>query len=212
MGRKISLISIDGNIGSGKSYLLNNLKENFPEACFIDEPLDIWTSLVNKKGESLLSVFYEDKKRWGYTFQNCALLTRFLLIEEVIKNNPDKEIFITERSIETDFETFTKMLFDKGDIDDLEFTLYLRWYNFVKEQCTPISAIVFVNTDVNLSEKRLHERARKGEETVSKEYLSLLDTYNRKWMSSIKEKIPVFETDSGDFSSVISFIKNVNSS
>jgi deoxyguanosine kinase len=208
--RKVTLISIDGNIGSGKSYLLQKLRQDFPTACFIDEPLDTWTSLINKDGESLLSVFYKDKKRWGYTFQNCALLTRFQNIEECIRRNPDKEIFITERSIETDFETFTRMLHDTEEIDELEFSLYLRWYEFVKKTCTPISAMIFVDTDVDLCVERLHKRARKGEESVSKEYLSLLDTYNRKWVDSIKKQTDILLTDSDDVETVISFIKNVN--
>ena len=71
------LVSIEGNIGAGKSTLLRALREQQLDWCFIDEPLDTWTSLKNDEGVSLLELFYGDQRRWSYTFQNCALLSRF---------------------------------------------------------------------------------------------------------------------------------------
>jgi hypothetical protein len=75
------LISIEGNIGAGKSYLLSSMRKEHPEYCFIDEPVEFWESLKNEENESLLEVFYADQRRWSYTFQNCALLSRFKNIE-----------------------------------------------------------------------------------------------------------------------------------
>ena len=81
------LVSLEGNIGAGKSTLLAELRRLHPDWYFIDEPVDTWTALKNDEGESLLEIFYADKKRWSYTFQNCALLSRYNLIEEAVKAN-----------------------------------------------------------------------------------------------------------------------------
>lgn len=35
-------ISIEGNIGSGKSTILKIIRENFPELVILDEPLSSW--------------------------------------------------------------------------------------------------------------------------------------------------------------------------
>jgi deoxyadenosine/deoxycytidine kinase len=80
------IISIDGNIGAGKTTFLNELKTTHPEWHFIDEPVDSWMKFKNEHGESLLEVFYKDRKRWSYTFQNCAFLTRIRAITKAIED------------------------------------------------------------------------------------------------------------------------------
>jgi len=52
------LISIEGNIGAGKSYLLASMRAAHPEYVFIDEPVEFWESLRNEENLSLLEVFY----------------------------------------------------------------------------------------------------------------------------------------------------------
>lgn len=80
------LVSIEGNIGAGKSFLLSKIREEHPEWVFIDEPVEFWESLKNEASESLLQVFYKDQRRWSYTFQNCALLSRYQNIESCINS------------------------------------------------------------------------------------------------------------------------------
>jgi len=52
------LISIEGSIGAGKSYLLASMRKAHPEYVFIDEPVAFWESLRNEENLSLLEVFY----------------------------------------------------------------------------------------------------------------------------------------------------------
>jgi deoxyadenosine/deoxycytidine kinase len=47
------LVSIEGNIGSGKSTLVANLKEYFPHVILLQEPVEEW----NRTGT--LKYFYE---------------------------------------------------------------------------------------------------------------------------------------------------------
>jgi deoxyadenosine/deoxycytidine kinase len=84
------LISIEGNIGSGKSTLLKRLREAEPSWTFVDEPVDSWLTIRNEKGESLLEVFYKDIKRWAYTFQNAAVLSRGQMIQAAIEEWKEK--------------------------------------------------------------------------------------------------------------------------
>ena len=79
------LISIEGNIGSGKSTLLKKLREAHPEWMFVDEPVDSWLKIRNDQGESLLEVFYKDKQRWSYTFQNAAVLSRGMMVKDAVE-------------------------------------------------------------------------------------------------------------------------------
>jgi deoxyadenosine/deoxycytidine kinase len=182
------LLSIEGNIGAGKSTLLRALRTAHPEWTFIDEPLDTWTALKNEKG-NLLECFYGDQDRWAYTFQNCSILSRFQLIENAIKDNKDKyhgkHVYVTERSLGTDYHVFSKMLKEDGMLDEMEFDLYERWLSELEKTCTPLSGIVLVDTPPLVCSERIKKRSREGEDGIPLAYLEHLDTFQRRWLDNI---------------------------
>jgi deoxyadenosine/deoxycytidine kinase len=189
------LVSIDGNIGAGKSTFLNSLKENFPQWHFIDEPVDSWTKFKNEHDESLLEVYYKDRHRWSYTFQNCAFLTRIKAITSAIKKwqnecklNPElakHNIFITERSVETDYNVFAKMLHDDGSLDKMEWDLYRQWYRYlIQSSGIEVSGIIYVNCSPEKCLARIGNRAREGESIIPLEYLSNLHNYHENWINN----------------------------
>lgn len=203
------LVSIEGNIGAGKTTLLSELRSNHPEWTYIDEPVDIWSSIKNEKGESMLEVFYRDRHRWSYTFQNCALLTRHQNIETAVSKVRDagkvgRQIFLTERCLDTDYHVFTKMLKEEGSIDKLELDLYIRWLNQLKSVATPLSAIVHVNTPPKRCAEWIRKRHRGGEDAISIDYLENLHAHQSKWVDSAP--LPVLKTDLQDTKLVENFI------
>jgi deoxyadenosine/deoxycytidine kinase len=207
------LISIEGNIGAGKTTLLDTLKKNHPEWHSIAEPVDTWSKIRNELNESLLEVFYKDRKRWSYTFQNCALLTRHENIEKKIvevrktSNNAGIHIFLTERCLDTDYYVFTKMLAEEGSIDKLELDLYERWLNHLKTTATPLSGIIHVNTPSLQAKARILQRGRKGEENISMSYLEALDKYQTKWLTTTS--VPTISTEANVNQEVESFIEQL---
>lgn len=209
------LVSIEGNIGAGKTTLLKKLRANHPDWEFIDEPVDIWSSICNEKGESMLEVFYKDRIRWSYTFQNCALLTRFQNIESAVskarqEGKVGKRVFLTERCLDTDYHVFTKMLKEEGSIDKLELDLYIRWLNQLKATATPLSAIVHINTPPSICAERIKQRSRGGENAISIDYLENLNMHQTTWVDSTE--MPVFKTNLSDVTQVESFIEQLTKS
>ena len=69
-------ISIEGNIGSGKSTILKIIRERFTSLQILDEPLAEWQNIGEKKNINLLEMYYKDSKRWGFTFQIFAFMSR----------------------------------------------------------------------------------------------------------------------------------------
>ena len=66
---KVQIISIEGNIGAGKSTILEHLKETYAdneEVAFVDEPVDIWGTICDDKGEDILTKFYKDPTQYGF--------------------------------------------------------------------------------------------------------------------------------------------------
>ena len=102
------LISIEGNIGTGKTTLMRYIKKLYNDNCkvvFIEEPVDLWLQLKSSDGENILEKFYKDKTRWSYSFQMHAFITR---AQEIMKQDQNKVIII-ERSVLTDRNVFAKL-------------------------------------------------------------------------------------------------------
>jgi deoxyadenosine/deoxycytidine kinase len=178
------LLSLEGNIGSGKSTVLRKLKETYPEWIFVDEPVGEWLALKNNNGESLLEVFYKDKSRWSYTFQNAAVLYRYKKLRAALDTVPlgKPAVIVMERSIETDRQIFCRMLHKDGFIDDLEKKLYEDWFEHLNTMLPQVDGYIYINTGPELSFSRIAKRAREGESVIPLAYLQELEVYHKNWL------------------------------
>lgn len=170
-----SFITIEGNIGSGKSTLLNRLRKELADTdfVFIDEPVDVWQSLKDENGTSLLQLFYQDSSRWGYTLQNTAFITRYMNAMKGMKevNTNKKIILLSERCVLTDRYVFAEMLRDSNKLSPIEWNVYTFWYEQFA-QLIPIKGIIHVNTEPEECIRRIKIRGRLGEENIPKDYLN----------------------------------------
>jgi deoxyadenosine/deoxycytidine kinase len=181
------LISIEGCIGAGKTTIIDFLKRSEPDIVFIDEPVGVWQALKNEQGEDLLQVFYRDNKRYSYTFQNCALLSRALKISNCIDEwratNPTKnKIFITERCLSTDYNVFAKMLYNDGKMDLMEWDLYKMWYDHIEKTSPKLSGVIYLDVSPAVCKQHIEKRNRAGEHNISMDYLNRLTKYQDEWL------------------------------
>jgi len=186
------IISLDGNIGAGKSTLLAEIRKEIPELYVVDEPVSQWTSLLHSNGKNLLELFYEDKKRWAYTFQNCAILTRLTHIQEAVHHLESTgnchDVILTERSVLTDKYVFAQMLRDSGELDSVEWELYDSWFRIFSTKY-PVNGIIYLSTSATTSKERIQIRNRQGEDRIQIDYLDALDHQHKKWIE--ETNIPV---------------------
>jgi len=201
------IISLDGNIGAGKSTLLAELRKRLHDVHIVDEPVGQWTALKNAEGKNLLELFYEDKKRWSYNFQNCAILTRLKNNQDAVENLDSTvkgpQVIITERSVLTDKHVFAEMLRDAGDIDPLEWELYESWFNIFGKKY-PVRGIMYVSTSSSTSKDRIKIRNRQGEENIGIDYLDALDSQHKKWIENTNIPVLTLSTEVG-----VSLEKNI---
>ena len=175
------IYSIEGNIGSGKSTLVTMLKRKFNnnKIVFLDEPVDVWTSIKDKSGETVLSKFYADQDKYAFSFQMMAYVSRVARLREAVRENPNA-IIITERCVLTDKNVFAKMLYDDDKIEDINYQIYLKWFDeFSKD--LPIIGIIYVKASPNICYDRVVIRARDGE-TIPLSYLENCHNYHEDWL------------------------------
>jgi deoxycitidine kinase/deoxyguanosine kinase len=184
-----TIISFDGNIGSGKSTKVIDIEKYYLEKgrkdiLFIQEPVDAWNSVVDDKGVPILSNYYKDNKKFAFRLQMLAYISRLSLLREAVKKG--YKYIITERCVGTDKNVFSKMLYDKGDIENDEYIIYSKWYDeFISD--VPIGAIVYIKASPEICLERVNIRAREGE-NISLEYLKECDRYHDAWING--ENIP----------------------
>jgi len=173
------IISVEGNIGSGKSTILKALKEflkNHENIIFLQEPVDQWQHIKDENGVTILTKFYENKKKYSFAFQMMAYISRLSLLLDIMKQNPDA-IIITERCLNTDRYVFAKMLFDGGFIEDVEYQIYLKWFDYFID-IKRIQKTVYLKTEPTICLERINKRNREGESKITLEYLENCHQYH----------------------------------
>jgi deoxyadenosine/deoxycytidine kinase len=195
------IISLDGNIGAGKSTLLAEIRNRIHDIYLVDEPVGQWTSLKNNEGKNLLELFYEDKRRYAYTFQNCAILTRLKNIKDAVEHlsslPSSPQVILTERSVLTDKYVFAEMLRDAGYMDKLEWELYDSWFTIFSTQY-PVNGIIYLSTSSVTSKERIMMRNRHGEENIDLDYLDALDHQHKKWIAQANIPVLTLSTEPGE--------------
>lgn len=190
------IISIEGNIGSGKSTILNSLKQHFKEnknIIFLQEPVAEWDKIRDKNNITILSKFYENQKKYSFSFQMMAYISRLSLLKDTIEKNPES-IIITERCLNTDRHVFAKMLYDSGNLEDIEYQIYLQWFDHFSN-IMKIQKIIYLKTDPKTCHSRINKRNRDGESNISIDYLENCHNYHEVMINNFKKTSIVIDSD-----------------
>lgn len=181
------IISIEGNIGSGKSTLVHDLQVYFKnkdisndKVVFLQEPVDVWNTIRDDNG-TILEHFYKDQVKYSFPFQMMAYISRLSKLRETIKKYPES-IIITERSLFTDKFVFAKMLYDNEKIDEISYQIYLKWFNdFIND--LPKHEFIYIKASPEKCLERINRRNRSGE-SIELDYLVNCDKYHDNMLSS----------------------------
>ena len=110
------IISIEGNIGAGKSTMVNKLKTRYadrPDIVFLQEPVDAWSN-ITQDGKTMLELFYDHQNKYSFAFQVMAYTSRLRMIKDeidkAVHGETQVKTVVMERSLEADRFIFAKML------------------------------------------------------------------------------------------------------
>ena len=179
-------IYVEANIGSGKTTFLNLLEEDYNT---IKEPLDEWLKLTDGK-ENILDKFYKDADRWAYTFQMETFMSRI----QSIKKNEIEGINIIERSIYTDMNCFASLAHYNGHIQELEWKLYNKWFNWLDNSFdVKADGYIYIRTDPQISYNRIAKRSRTEESSIPFKYLEQVHQKHQQWLNSTKTPVLILD-------------------
>lgn len=204
---------VEGNIGSGKTTLVNILKnnENFE---VIEEPVKLWLELKGDDNKNILQEFYEDPHRYAYIFQTMVFKTRLNSID----HPQEKDVRFSERSIWTDKYVFGKSCIESQKMNKLEASCYNFWFDWLEEKFNPQpDGIIYIKASPQKCMERINKRGRVEESSIPLSYLEELDFRHNEWLENWT-KTPVLILDNEEdnnwqeiLNEINNFIKNSES-
>ena len=151
------IIAIGGNIGCGKSTLIERLKNVYP--CY-SEPIELWQPWLN--------MFYKDQQKYALGLQ-IQILKEY---SKLINSAKDKDVVIFERSSLDNIFIFAKNLLESGTLHDFEYDLVKDLHDVLNIPKPDI--YIYLKTDPGVCIERIKERSRGCESGIPDEYIHKL--------------------------------------
>ncbi len=178
---------VEGNIGAGKSTFLKLIETHIPHISVIFEPLHNWQSQVY--GQSILSNFYQEPKRWAYTMETLAMACR---VQEHLKEQQNTYPFrVMERSIYSGHYVFATNDFQNGFLSELEWNIYLEWFKFlVTGHCNPPHGFIYLKVEPEIAYERIQKRNRSSEKGISRDYIQQIHDCHEAFLVNKNNVLP----------------------
>ncbi len=180
-------IAIAGNMGSGKSTLVDFLARTYDVSPFY-EPND---------ENPYLPDFYKDMKRWAFRSQLYFLCNKFRLHQELDRT---PGVVALDRTIFEDAEIFATALHQMRKIDKRDWQTYWGFYQAILNAIKPPDLMIYLRCSMRTLRQRIKLRGRAMEQDVPLAYLKRLDRLYETWINSYDmSEVLVLETDKLDY-------------
>ena len=180
-------IAIAGNMGAGKSTLVEFLARNYDIQPFY-EPND---------ENPYLADFYNDMKGWAFQSQLYFLSNKFRL-HQALDRQPG--VVALDRTIFEDAEIFATALYQMRKISKRDWETYQSLYAAILDAIRPPDLMIYLRCSMRTLRKRIRMRGRAMEQDVPLSYLKRLERLYENWIGSYDlSELLVLETDELDY-------------
>ena len=158
-----NFITIEGNIGAGKTTLAHMLSKHYNARLVLEEFAD----------NPFLSKFYENPQQYAFPVELFFMAERYKQLKELILQ---KDLF---QSVTISDYLFTKcLLFSKVTLPDDEFRLYQRLFDIIHQQLVQPDILIYLHAPVSKLQSNIKKRNRAYEQNIPDDYLfNLQETY-----------------------------------
>jgi deoxyadenosine/deoxycytidine kinase len=160
-----NFITIEGNIGAGKTTLAHLLSKHYNARLILEEFAD----------NPFLPKFYENPQMYAFPLELFFMAERFKQQKEFLQQ---KDMFQT---LTISDYLFTKcLLFAKVTLPDDEFRLYQRLFEIINQQLIQPDILIYLHASVNKLQANIKKRNRSYEQGIADEYLfNIQETYTQ---------------------------------
>jgi len=162
---KYNFITIEGNIGAGKTTLAHLLSKHLNARLILEEFAD----------NPFLPKFYENQQQYAFPLELFFMAERYKQLKDLLQT---KDMF---QNVTISDYLFTKcLLFAKVNLPDEEFLLYQKLFDIINPQVMQPDLLIYLHAPVNKLKENIKRRNRAYEQNIETSYLfSLQETYTQ---------------------------------
>ncbi len=160
---KYNFITIEGNIGAGKTTLAHLLSKHYNARLILEQFAD----------NPFLPKFYESPQQYAFPLELFFMAERFKQLKELIQQ---KDLF---QNVTISDYLFTKcLLFAKINLPEDEFRLYQRLFEIIHQQVVQPDIVIYLHASVQKLQENIRRRNRSYEQKIPDDYLfRIQETY-----------------------------------
>jgi len=160
---KYNFITIEGNIGAGKTTLAKLLGAYYKTKLILEAFAD----------NPFLPKFYESPSQYAFPLELFFMAERYKQLKDLLQT---KDMF--QQTVISDY-LFTKcLLFAKVNLEEEEFRLYQKLFEIINPQIIQPDILIYLHSPVNRLKENIKKRNREYEQAIDSKYLtSLQETY-----------------------------------
>ena len=162
---KYNFVTIEGNIGAGKTTLAHLLSKHYNARLILEEFAE----------NPFLPKFYESPQQYAFPLELFFMAERYKQLKDLLQT---KDMF---QQVTVSDYLFTKcLLFAKVNLPDEEFRLYHKLFEIINPQIVQPDILIYLHTPVNRLQENIKKRNRQYEQGIPNDYLfSLQETYTQ---------------------------------
>jgi deoxyguanosine kinase len=181
---KYHYITIEGNIGAGKTTLAQILSNKLNARLILEEFAE----------NPFLSKFYENPKQYAFPVELFFMAERYKQLSELVQS---KDLFQTVTI--SDYLFSKCMLFAKVNLSDEEYRLYQKLFEILHNQTIQPDILIYLHVPVSRLQVNIRKRNRPYEQRIPDDYLfNLQQTYTH-YIKQHRVKTLMVDASNADF-------------
>lgn len=142
----------------------------------------------NFQDNPYLKKFYENPIKYAFRVEQYFLNERFNQIKSVVQKSTTKSDYVA------DYGFFRSLVFASATLAPSEFDKFKKEYNDLAAQLITPDIVIYLRCPVRLLLRNIKKRGREFENTITIDYLRLIEEKYRQYMHE-QHKFPVIQLD-----------------
>lgn len=181
----LKYITIEGNIGAGKTTLAKMLAEEFNANLILEQYAD----------NPFLPKFYQNPDKYSFHVELSFLASRY---KQLINDLPFKNLFKTFTI--ADFYFAKSLIFARATLSNNEFNLYREIFNIIYKSLPTPDVFVYLHEEPNRLKQNINKRGRSYEQDIEIDYLRKIQEGYFRFMKENKHlKFVIIDLNGKDF-------------
>ncbi|WP_028873179.1 2-amino-4-hydroxy-6-hydroxymethyldihydropteridine diphosphokinase [Psychroserpens burtonensis] len=154
-------IAIEGNIGAGKTSLVNKIASDFNAKLILERFAD----------NAFLPKFYAEPQRYAFTLEMSFLADRYQQISDDLS-----QLDLFKDFMVSDYDIYKSLIFSKITLPEDEFKLYRKLFYLMYKDIAKPDLYVYLYQNTQRLQENIKKRGRDYEQNIDDAYLDKINS------------------------------------